>query len=135
MIRKAEPGDIPALVEMGRRFHEAKQDDYEFVAEDTARFFAGVIEGGVCFIAEDGFLAGAIAPAPSNASYLTAYELFWWSEGRSGVRLRRAFESWAQEHGAADVKFSHPEGEETVARIMDRAGYEPSEKVWRRKCA
>ena len=126
-VRKAEAGDIPALVEMGRRFHEAKQDAYPFDADSTAEFFASLIPGGGVFISPGGFIAGAIAGAPSNKEYLTAYEVFWWSEDKSGSALLRAFEQWAKDSGCADVKVSHPAPERGVNAILRRKGYADAE--------
>lgn len=129
-IRHAHSEDIPHLVEMGRKFHDAKQNKYPFCAESTARFFEGMISAGVVFIAEDGFLAGAIAPEPSNNAYKVAHEAFWWSEGRSGFRLRKAFEEWAKAQGCSEVQFSHPDRETIVGRLLKKVGYRPATLTW-----
>lgn len=131
-IRLATEEDIPRLVAMGRKFHEAKQSDYDFVEQDTAQFFANVIAGGVVFVCKNGFIAGVISGAPSNSHFRTAYEVFWWSEGKSGLKLKRAFEGWAADNGCQEIKFSHPVGEDRVSAILERSGYEPSEQVHRR---
>ena len=119
---------------MGERFHAVKQNRYPFDPSSTATFFSRMIAGGVVFMTEGGFLAGMIGPEPSNARYLVAHEAFWWSEDRSGLRLRKAFEEWAKKNGCSEVQFSHPEGEEVVGRILERAGYEPATRVWRKSC-
>lgn len=114
---------------MGRRFHKAKQDAYVFDADSTAGFFAGLIPGGGVFISPGGFIAGAIVPAPSNREYLTAYEIFWWSEDKTGGALLRAFEQWATDSGCAEIKVSHPSNEAGVNVILRRKGYAPTEQV------
>jgi hypothetical protein len=135
MIRKAVVADIPQLVELGRRFHAAKQDLYPFVAEDTANFFAGLLAApnAPFFVSEKGFICGQLSGAPSNASYITAFEFFWWSEDRSGLRLLDAFEAEAKELGAHDVHLSHPVEELGVAKIVKRRGYAPLGKIHRKE--
>lgn len=134
-LRMATLSDLPALVAMGRRFHEAKQKRYPFRADSTEAFFSKMLSVGIVFIAEDGFLVGFAAGEPSNGRYVVAHEVFWWSEGRSGIRLRKAFEQWAKEMGCDEVQFSHPEGESVVSRLLERAGYAPATQVWRKPCA
>lgn len=133
-IRRATADDIPHLVGMGGQFHAAKQGKYEFRADDCARFFAGLIgnPAAVVFVAPDGFICGAASPAPTNSAYVTAYELFWWSQGRSGIRLRKMFERWAAESGCSEVVFSHPENEAAVGKMLLRAGYAPETRVLRK---
>lgn len=132
MIRAATLEDVPRLVEMGRRFHEAKQHRYSFNPTDTAGFFVSLIESpaGVVLVADDGFLAGVLASAPSNNAWISAFEVFWWSEGRNGLRLMRAFEEWAASKGANEVKFSHPVNEPVVAKILERAGHTAAETIY-----
>ena len=127
MIREATSADIPVIVEMARRFHEAREDRFAFNPEDTARFAANLIASpvGVVLISERGFISGAVMGAPGNAANLTAHELFWWAEDRQGLRLLRAFEEWARDMGCADVVVSFPAGDGVVGRILERGGYEP----------
>lgn len=132
-MRQATVEDIPALEEMARRFHEKKQTRYPF--KDARAFFEWAMCTGVVFIADDGFLVGAAVPEASNDEYKVAHELFWWSEGLSGQRMRRAFEAWAVDNGCQEIQFSHPAAEIMVGRLLDRAGYEPATVVWRKKCA
>lgn len=126
MIREAESKDVPALVRMGEAFHAAKQDRYGFQAIDCEAFFKGLIASpnAAVFVASDGFICGATATAPTNSTYKTAFELFWWSEGRSGIRLRRAFEKWAMQQGCEEVVFSYPANEAVVGSMLERSGYE-----------
>lgn len=131
-MRPANKEDVPRLVELGRRFHEAKQDQYPFDPADTAGFFNGLISSpaGIVLVTDGGFICGALVPAPSNSEWVTAFELFWWAEDRSGLRLLKGFEQWASDMGASEVKFSHPETETRVGEVLTRAGYAPSERVY-----
>lgn len=125
--RLATLEDIPSLIEMGRAFHEAKQGKYPFQESDCEHFFQSLVQSPVSavFIAPKGFICGTLAGAPTNQEYQTAFELFWWSEAKSGAPLREHFERWARSKGCAEVVFSFPEQEKIVGRMLARVGYKP----------
>ena len=131
-MRQATPEDIPALVEMGRRCHAEKQDRYPFVERDCEAFFASVIKDGVVLVHGRGFICGVISGQPSNVSYRTAYEIFWWSEDRGGARLLAGFEKWAKDEGCDEIAVSHPTSERAVGRYLRRWGYRPEASVVRK---
>ena len=133
-MRQATAGDIPRLVEMARRFHMAKQAGLEFVADDAAASFEWAVNSGVVYIASDGFIAGIIASDPWDQSRRVCHELFWWSEGRDGMKLKKKLEEWACDSGCAEVQFSHPASEKTVGKIMKRSGYTEKTTVWSKLC-
>lgn len=133
-MRIATEEDVPLLLELGAKFHAEKQAKYGFVEEDCRTFFEAMLAHGVIFMEGRGFIAGTVMGQPSNQSYLTAHELFWWSEDGHGADLLSAFESWAAERGCHEISLSHPEGERAVGRYLRRAGYEPGTRVLR-KCA
>lgn len=118
---------------MGQQFH-ASSGNGTFSPERMRKFLAGILDAGVIFITDDGFLAGLAAPELSS-DWIVAHEVLWWSEGRCGAKLRKAFEAWASETGCDEVQFSHPAANATVGAILERAGYEPATKVWRKPCA
>lgn len=123
---------MPRLIDMARKFHDAKQDLYPFVAADTANSFAALMAAPSCvvLVSDRGFICGALVPSPSNASWVTAFEMFWWAEDRNGLRLLKAFEDWAKENGANEVKPSHPVNETRVAQLFERRGFTPTETVY-----
>ena len=123
MIRPADEADIDRLVGMGEKFHEAKQTLYPFCSGSTRDFFSMSIARGIVLISEGGFLSGQMVPAPSNRTYFSAYETFWWAEDRSGFRLLRAFEKWAAERGCSEVVISFPAQEGRLERCLVKAGY------------
>lgn len=131
-MRKATRADVPHLVAMARDFHNAHEARCAFSQSDMAEFFERLFEYGVIFITEGGFIAGAAAGAVSNASHLTAHEILWWATDGQGQALRKRFEQWAENQGCADVEFSHPEQQERVSAVMQRAGYSPATRVWRK---
>lgn len=127
-MRQATTADIPALVEMGHRFHDAKREPFPFIADDFAASMERLIKHGFVAIEGRGFIAGAIAPALQNVGHLTAHEILWWSEDGNGAALLAAFEAWAAQHGAG-VKVSHKASDKAVTRLLRRHGYAPSEQV------
>ena len=123
-MRRATEGDIPALVDMLRRFHDLVQPPYEFRAQDSAEFFAGIMVSGVVLIKGAGFLCGIAMGQPANAAYLTAHEIYWWSEDGHGGALLQAFEEWAAEQGCGEVVVSHRATDPAVGRYLRARGYE-----------
>lgn len=132
MIRTATVDDIPALVEMGRKFHAYsiwQAVDYD--AADVARLLEGIIPAGGVFLSEDGMCGGLISPLYFSQKTALAVELFWWA-GSNGKALREAFEGWAREHGAAFVQCSALSDDRlpAVSRLYARAGYTPAETAF-----
>jgi RimJ/RimL family protein N-acetyltransferase len=70
---------------------------------------------------------------PLSAERL-ASELFWWVEPEArgiGVRLLRAAERWAADHGALRLQMIAPDPE--VARLYERLGYQEVERSYERR--
>lgn len=120
------------LLEMGARFAD-KARLIEHVGYDPADMentFAEMIanEHYAVFIGESGAIGGVKSPHPFNYSHWLAQELFWWSEGREGLRLLDAFEAWAAEH-CDTVRMITLEAvnPERMGRLYQRRGYVPLE--------
>lgn len=135
MIRRAETKDIPRLLDMGERF-AAKARLFEHVGYDPtsmAETFRLMIEGDrfCLFVGERGAIGGMVAPHPFNHSRMVADELFWWSEGREGLRLLRAYEDWAGSFGAV-IRMTTLEAvePERVGKLFERRGYQPLERAF-----
>lgn len=133
MIREATVGDIPRLLEMGEKF-AAKARLEEHVGYDPAsmgKTFRALIEGEqfCLFVGEQGAIGGMKAPHPFNNARLIADELFWWSEGREGLRLLAAFENWASD---AIVRMTALEAVEPdrTGKLFERRGYRPLERAF-----
>lgn len=145
MIRAAAESDIPALIEMGRRFFQASGYG-DLAAFDRESFTATVQHlmagGGVCLVAEtDGQvvgMAGALAyPFYFNADHKTGQELFWWLNpehrgGLLGARLFAGLESWAQDQGCASFTMVALDAvrPEQVGGMYKRRGYRASEHTY-----
>jgi GNAT superfamily N-acetyltransferase len=62
---------------------------------------------------------------------MIADELFWWSEGREGVKLLQAYEQWAAGFGAV-VRMTTLEAvnPDRMTRFFARRGYQPLERAF-----
>ena len=112
--------DLPALREMGRRFHDAARPEWPWSDEGFDTTIRQVMGAGFLALTERGFLAGLIAPQPLNPAWRVAHELLWWSEDRKGLDLIRAFRRWAEAQGASEIKWSCRAGNERVTRVYAR---------------
>lgn len=136
MIREAVEADIPALLAMGERFHALSPVGKiaPFSPESFERTLRGLIasEDGALFVNPD--LTGMIGvvKAPAYFSTVTfAQELFWWSEGGSGLRLLVAAEAWAKARGAVAMLMLRVHGlNERLDGLYRRRGYVPVEHTY-----
>lgn len=124
------------LIEMMREFHE-EHLPYPFcpeTAEETCRAF---MEVGQIFQADKGFLMAVAQTAPTNADWLIAAEVFWWSRDGSGGALWRQFRKWAGEIGANEVRASCPVSAARVGKFWENTGMTNCEAVYSEvvKCA
>lgn len=132
MIRPATASDIPRLLAMGEGFSD-KARLIEHVGYDAAsmgKTFAWMVGDENCcvFIGENGAIGGMKSPHPFNHSHWIAQELFWWSEGREGLRLLDAFEAWATETcGTVRMICLEAINPERMGKLYGRRGYEPLE--------
>ncbi|EAB6210851.1 GNAT family N-acetyltransferase [Salmonella enterica subsp. enterica serovar Mississippi] len=139
MIRVAQLGDIPKIIELGRELHEEScYSSQQFDTDIAEQKIASLINGdGVVFLAEqDGVIIGGFAGGLSQQWFSKEkiafdYSLFISKSCRHGItalKLIRAFEYWAKEVGASRVVIGittkiHPEA---TARLYKAAGYQPS---------
>lgn len=135
MIREATIDDIPRLLEMGQAFAERAELNAH-VGYDPASMaltFGAMIESpSYClFVSDTGAIGGVVGPHPFNHEQPIADEIFWWSEGRDGVRLLEAYEEWATAQGAV-VRMTALEAVEPdrMAKFYKRRGYVPLERAY-----
>jgi len=132
VIHAAGPSDIPRIVQMAERFHNAHGQDFDFDPASAETFIANAAQRGCVLVSEASFFIGFIIPDPANFGRVVAHEAFWWSEEGKGKELRETFEEWAKAMGAAEIQFSHPWEAKRVGKMLEKAGYEPATKVWRK---
>ena len=102
IIRRATRDDLPGLVALAQREHAASQFAHQPIdLEHVQASFLGVIHGlaGAVFVSEQGselrgLIAGIVQPGLFNRRQ-TAYELLWFAEDGSGLRLLAALRDWA----------------------------------------
>lgn len=135
MIREATVDDIPRLLAMGKTFAaKARLEDHVgYDPASMAATFEAMIERDefALFIGDHGAIGGMVAPHPFNYGLNMADELFWWSEGREGLRLLAAFEDWAKDHDAV-VRMTALESvdPDRVGKLYGRLGYTPLERAF-----
>lgn len=129
VVRVATDADIPALVAMAGQFHATHERRFDFDQDHMAANFEAWVRSPACVVLvhAQGFIAGAVMPSASNPRWLAAYEILWWSEDGGGLVLMRAFEKWACDMNASEVKFSHPASNPTLPRVLVRLGHVPAE--------
>lgn len=133
MIRPATLADIPAMIEMGKRFTDAAgfSEHVGYDAESVEALLKGLIGGaGVCLVGPDCMAAALVFPHPYNQAHISAQELFWWSEGRQGVALFDALESAVKARGAQSFVMLTIEAmrPDVMARFYRSRGYRPIER-------
>jgi len=99
MIRRATAEDIPRIIELGRGNHAAVSNA-PFDADAATGFVRYVLANGAVFLSGGGMIGGLIHPLWSAPSERQAWEMFWHATDGSGLRLLKAFQSWAHENGA-----------------------------------
>ena len=132
MIRRAVLDDIPRLLEMGARF-AAKSNIAKSVGYDPATmartFEALIANDHPIFISESGAIGATLIEHPFNASHVVAQEMFWWSEGKDGLALMDALESYCQERAHSLIMIAlEAIRPEAVGRLYERKGFAPLER-------
>jgi len=114
---------------MGRRHHEGSRLPGEFDPIALERFAAGILDRGVIFVSQDGVIAGVLSPAYAAPSHIMAVELFWSAEDGHGRELLCAFEAWAKDNDADEVRMTAVVGHRggAVGRLLQARGYTPVE--------
>ena len=137
MIREATTEDIPEIMALLAHLMMSSGALGKF-DEDAARAGAiNIIEGedSVMFRSRRGLIAGFTMSAWHSPGWLMAVEMWWWAEDKQWIPLLRAFEKWARDRGADEIRISATAGPENnqIQRIFSRVGFEPSEICYRKE--
>lgn len=139
-IRPAVLEDVPALVEMARRFLGSV---YRGRLSDDPAFLEGLahqlltLPGRTILVAERGegligMIGMMVYPHPMSGDAM-ASEVCWWVEPQHrgvGMRLLKAAETWARAAGATTLQMVAPNPE--VERFYQRVGFAQVETVYQR---
>lgn len=132
MIREATYRDLSWLtdlaVEFNDRFYDEPIDYWK-----TYDYLEHVLDIGVIFRSDTGAIAGAIHRDERWASRV-AVELGWYSEGADGIRLWKAFETWAKRMEADQIAMSAlVTSDPRLDAVMHKRGYEVAEITYKKK--
>lgn len=127
-VRPAAPGDIPALVDMCQAFHAASGMPFEFDRDAMAEVLDRLIasDEATVLMTDRGVIGGMLNRGYCSRSYVYAVEMFWWSQG-DGLALLRAFEEWAQQAGANEIRMTSLAALPRADRILRHVVYSPAE--------
>lgn len=126
-MRQATPEDLGRILLMGRAFHEAAGNPFEYDPEATGKAILDMMRTGCVLVTERGMIGGILAPTWCQPDWKVAVELFWWSEDGTGRQLLRGFEDWAREQGANEIRMTTLAGLEVADKVLGRAGYDRRE--------
>lgn len=146
MLRLLEERDIPTVVELGRNFFNASPySSLTFSEQATEVFLRSCLarpEETICILAvEDsdvpvGALVGSIAKLPFSDDKVAA-EIAWWMEpanrkGGQGLKLKKAYEYWAEKMGAKKISMALLKGKYSTAldEYYTRCGYHRAETAY-----
>lgn len=127
VVRLADAGDVLRIVDMIEDLRAAVGGPIAVDRAWTAQTVAGLIASpeGAVWVSAGGFLAGSLRPTIINPSPV-ACEHGWWASDGSGLRLLRAFETWARMRGASLIQLSTGAGGMNLSRL----GYRATETAW-----
>lgn len=113
---------------MGKAFHAESGMPFNFDADAVASVLTNMIgaDSAAILMTERGVIGGLLQPAYCDPEWIYAVELFWWARG-DGLALLRAFERWAQQAGAREVRMTSLAALPRADRLLRCVGYEPAE--------
>lgn len=127
MIRPATLEDIPALIEMGRKFADEAGVTARIGWDDASvlEMLEVLIDGpaGIVMVSERGMIGGYVAAHPFNRNVRMFVELFWRAEDGRGLALLKAAEAQAEALGATKSVMVAMDGMERTSRLYGRLGY------------
>lgn len=141
MIRDATVNDIPALLDMGMRFHAGSAyakliEPSRLAVQATLKSLIELPIGCVIVDERDGALVGAIlgvlVPHFITGQQI-ATELSWWVDPEhrgAGLRLMERLEEWARDRGAKFITMVEPPENPRVGQLYERHGYMLLEKSY-----
>lgn len=138
MIRRATPEDLPGIAKLGPRFFAEANLPGAFDERHWIRVWASLINAGIGMVlfSENGSgptgAIGVVAYHDMNRGDLVADEQFWFvpaveRAGSLGLRLLRGAEKSLRELGVKRFRPGYIAGDERLARLYQRLGYEPLE--------
>jgi len=127
-VKRATVADIPHLMPFARAFHAQAAIGPDFDPATVQGFLAGMIggENSAVMMTDHGAIGGVLVPAYCDPTWKIAVELFWWAE-KGGLALLAAFEKWAADMGANEVRMTSLASLPRADRVLRLKGYQPAE--------
>lgn len=130
MIRRAIQEDIVHIYEMAEVFNK-KYFGIPLYPERALTTIAYIIEEGVCFVSDTGFIGGMVADDLFR-DWKILHEAGWYSEDKSGIKLLDAFIQEGRDLGVDEIKVGTLSTSPAMAgRILQRKGFAPLEQSYR----
>ncbi len=132
-IRAAAERDLAVILEYGARFHEHSKQPFPFDPAATENFLRIMIKNddAQIFVSDTGMIGGVLTPAYCAPNWVMAVELFWWAE-KGGLKLLKAFEDWAKDMDANEVRMTSLAALERADGLLKRKSYTPTEISYRK---
>lgn len=137
IVRLATEADLPAIIDMGQKFHAASGERVPYCRESAEASARQVMAIGYVLLAETdrpvGMLGVVVVPLFFNFAETFAQELMWWvDEDERGtgaaIRLIREAEVEAAHRGACRIHMLRlASSPARVADLYDRLGYSVGE--------
>lgn len=135
LIRRATRDDLPALCALALREHaQSRMASHPVDMGRVETSFLGAIHGmaSAVFVSEHdgvlgGLIVGMVQPNLFNR-FTTAYELLWYAEDGSGLRLLAALRAWAGRMRAVELVVHNYAGiadPDKFNKAMARKGFGP----------
>lgn len=135
-IRPLTIEELPQCIPFGQAFHQEMQLPGRFLPEEFLKnwtFFLQHYTAVILTLWKDetlaGGLGGMVTPDLLDGRLL-ATEFFWFMDpahrtGTGAIRLLHAYEAWAKEKGATEVRMVHLVGnhDDQLGRIYQKLGY------------
>lgn len=138
LIRQAEfPGDLVSVIDLSRKFG-AGYAEFPVDEEKTRYMLAGLLDTGVCFVAEEGgVVTGAIVGSVIEHPFFDArflVEVGWYASPRYAYALLRKFVDTGKALGVNSITASTLNNSPRAASVLlQRVGMTQSEQVWQMK--
>ncbi len=130
MIRRAELDDMTTIMELIQTFNR-RYFGIPINSVKTMNMVAWIIEDGVGFISDHGFIGGVVVEDLIR-DWIILQELGWYSEDKSGIKLLNAFIDAGKDLRVDEVRVCTLETSSPIAgRILQRKGFAPLETSYR----
>lgn len=132
-IRAATVFDMRKILEYGAKFHAMSRQPFHFDTAAAEKFAHILIKNAdsQIFVSDTGMIGGVLTPAFCAPNWVMAVELFWWAE-KDGLKLLQAFEDWAAESGAQEVRMTSLDALPRADRLLRECSFEPAEISYRK---